>query len=118
MSSGLEYARDMTEFGKVDWWESGLRSRATFVCVLCVGLAFLLVILSPSGAVGLVVGLVVGALNMYFSIHPDSRFYSGGSTARRKGRESQPRWLYRVLFFAVGSFVIWNSVRDFLNHKG
>jgi hypothetical protein len=108
----------MTEFGKVDWWESGLRSRATLVCVLCVGLTFLFVVLSPGGSVGLVVGLLVGGLNVYFSLHPDSRFYSGGPTGLRKGPESQPRWLYRVLFFATGSFLIWDSVHQFLRHRG
>jgi hypothetical protein len=110
----------MTEFGEVDWWDSSRRNRDTVACIFCVGLAFLFVVLSPSGSVGLVIGVFVGAMNVYFSLHPDSRFYPGRLTGRtqRRGPEQHPRILYRILFFVAGAFVIWDSVRQFLHHRG
>src|SRR5215469_489443 len=99
----------MTELGKVDWWDSSRRSRATLLCVLCVGLVFLFLILSPRGCVGLVTGLFIGGVNVYLSVHPDSRAYPGRlGTSQPRGPELHPRMLYRILFFAAGSFVIWD----------
>jgi hypothetical protein len=67
----------MTELEKTDWWDSRRRSRDTLVCVFCVGLAFVFIVFSPSGWVGLAIGLVVGSINVYFSLHPDTKFYEG-----------------------------------------
>ena len=40
---------------------------------------------------------------MYFSVHPDSRFYPGRlGTSKTRGPEQHPRWLYRVLFSQPG----------------
>jgi len=109
----------MTELGKVDWWDSGRRSRATLLCAFCVGLVFLFVVLSPSGWVGLITGLFIGGVNVYFSLHPDTRFYPGRlATSQPIGPEQHPRILYRILFPAAGSFVIWDSIRQFLHHRG
>jgi len=109
----------MAELEKVDWWDSSRRSRDTLVCVFCVGLAFVFIVLSPSGWVGLVVGLFVGSINVYFSLHPDTRFYPGRlATTQPRGPEQHPRILYRIMFLAAGLFAIWNSVREFLHHKG
>jgi hypothetical protein len=109
----------MTELEKVDWWDSGRRSRATLLCVLCVGLFLLFVVLSPSGWVGLTTGLFIGGVNMYFSLQPDARFYPGRlATSQSRGPELHPGILYRILFFAAGSFVIWDSIRQFLHHRG
>jgi asparagine N-glycosylation enzyme membrane subunit Stt3 len=60
---------------KADWWGSSRRSRATLLCILCVGLVFLFVILSPRGWVGLVAGLFIGGGNVCtspFTPIPDS----------------------------------------------
>ena len=119
MSSNLEYTRVVTEFGKVAWWDSARRSRATLLCVFFVALALLFVVLSPSGWVGLVKGLLIGVMLVYVSLHPDSRFYPGRlATSQPRGPEQHPRILYRIIFFATGSLVIWSSVREFLRHKG
>jgi hypothetical protein len=56
---------------------------------------------------------------VYLSLHPDSRFYPGRlATTQPRGPEQHPRILYRILFFAFGSFVIWNAVRQFLHDRG
>jgi hypothetical protein len=103
----------------VDWWDSSRRSRDTAVCILCVGLVFLFVVLSPRGWVGLVMGLFVGGMNVYLSLHRGSRFYPGRlGTAQPRGPERHPRMLYRIMFFAAGSFTIWNAIHEFLHHKG
>jgi hypothetical protein len=87
--------------GSVDWWNERV------------------LILSPSGWVGLVAGLLIGGMNVYFSVHADSRFYLGRlGTSQPRGPELRPRILYRILFFVAGSFVIWDSVRQFLLHRG
>ncbi len=83
------------------------------------GLVFAFVVLSPSGWVGLVTGLFIGGMNVYFSLHPDSRFYPGRLvTTQPTGPEQHPRMLYRILFLAGGSFVIWDSIRQFLHYRG
>lgn len=109
----------MAELENVDWWESGSRSRDTLVCVLFVGLGFVFIALSPSGWVGLVIGLLVGSVNVYFSLHPDTRFYPGLlATSQPRGPEQHPRILYRILFLAAGLLLIWYSVRQFLHYRG
>jgi hypothetical protein len=108
----------MTSLENVDWWDSSRRSRATFLCVFFVALALLLVVLSPRSWVGLATGLFVGGINVYFSLHPDSRFYPGRlATTQPRGPEQHPRILYRILFFVTGSLAIWDSVRQFLHPK-
>jgi hypothetical protein len=67
----------MAELENIDWWDSSRRSRDALVCVLYVGVAFMFVVLSPSGWTGLVVGLFVGSVNVHLSLHPDTRFYRG-----------------------------------------
>jgi hypothetical protein len=109
----------MTNLDNIDWWGSTRRSRATLLCVFFVALALLFVVLSPRGWIGLVIGLFVGGVNVYLSLHPDSRFYPGRLTGtQQRGPEQHPRILYRIIFFAAGLFVIWTSVREFLHHKG
>jgi hypothetical protein len=109
----------MAELENVDWWGSDSRSRDTLVCVLCVGLGFALIVLSPIGWVGLVIGLLIGSVNVYFSLYPDTRFYPGRlATSQPRGPEQHPRILYRILFLAAGLLVIWDSVRQFLHHRG
>jgi hypothetical protein len=109
----------MTELEKTDWWDSSRRSRDTLVCVFCVGLALVFIVFSPSGWVGLAVGLFVGSTNVYFSVHPNTGFYPGRlGTSQPRGSEQHPRILYRILFLAFGLFVIWNAVRQFLHQRG
>ena len=111
--------RQMAELENIDWWNSSRRSRDALLCMLCVGLAFVFVVLSPSGWTGLVVGLFVGSVNVYLSLHPDTRFYRGRlATTQPRGPEQHPRILYRFLFLAGGLLVIWVSVRQFLHHRG
>jgi hypothetical protein len=109
----------MTELEKTDWWDSRRRSRDTLVCVFCVGLAFVFIVFSPSGWVGLAIGLVVGSINVYFSLHPDTKFYEGRlATTQPRGSELHPRMFYRILLLAAGLLVIWNSFRQFLHQRG
>jgi hypothetical protein len=109
----------MVKSEKVDWWDGDRRSRATLLCVLCVGLVLLFVVLSPSGWVGLVAGLLIGGMNVVLSLHPSSRFYAGRlGTTQRRGPELHPPVLYRILFFVFGSFVIWDSIWQFVRHRG
>jgi hypothetical protein len=108
----------MVESEKVDWWDGDRRSRATLLCVFCIGLVFLFVVLSPTGWVGLVMGLHIGGANVCLSLHPNSRFYPGRlGTTQRRGPQLHPRVLYRILFFLLGSFVIWDSIWQFLRHR-
>src|SRR5215472_11028518 len=95
----------------------GHRSRATLVCVVCVGFAFLFIVLTPSGWVGLAIGLIVGGGNVYLSLHPNVKIYPGFLTGRPRGPGQNPNMLWRMMFFAAGSFVIWDSVRQFLRHR-
>src|SRR5262249_18527987 len=75
-------------------------------------------VLSPRGWVGLATGLFVGGLNVFLSLHPDSRFYPGRlGTSQPRGPELHPRMLYRILLFAAGMFVIWDSVWQFLHPR-
>ena len=109
----------MTELEKTDWWDSSRRSRDTLVCVFCVGLALAFIVFSPGGWVGLAVGLLVGSFNVYFSLHPNTRFYPGRlATAQPRRPEQHPRILYRILFLVLGMLVIWTSVRQFLHQRG
>jgi|SRR5580658_416955 hypothetical protein len=109
----------MVESQKVDWWDGDRRIRATLLCVFCVGLVFLFVVLSPTGLVGLVTGLLIGGVNVSLSLHPSSRFYPGRlGTTQPRGLELHPRILYRILFFIFGSFVIWDSIWQFVRHRG
>jgi hypothetical protein len=56
---------------------------------------------------------------VYVSVHPDSRFHPGRlATSQPRGPELHTRMLYRIVFFAGGSFVVWDSVRLFLLHRG
>lgn len=81
----------MTNLENVDCWDSTRRSRATLLCVFFVALALLFVVLSPKGWVGLVAGLFVGGVNVYLSLHPDSRFYPGRlATTQPRGPEQHP----------------------------
>lgn len=109
----------MKKIGNLDWWDGDRRSRVTLLCIFCVGLVVLFVVLSPSGWVGLIPGLFIGGVNVYFSLHPDARFYPGRlATSQPRGPELHPRMLHRILFLAGGSFVIWDSIRQFLHHRG
>ena len=109
----------MTDLGKADWWDSSRRNRMTLLCVSFVAITVLFLVLSPRGWVGLATGLFVGGLNMFLSLHPDSRFYPGRlGTSQPRGPELYPRVLYRILLFAAGTFVIWDSVWQFLHPRG
>jgi hypothetical protein len=108
----------MSDFGNVDWWDSARRSRVTLACVVCVALAFLFIVFSPSGWVGLVFGLFIGTVNVYFSLSPGGKIYPGFLTGRPSGPGQDFNMLWRMMFFAAGSFVIWDAVRQFLHHRG
>jgi hypothetical protein len=62
-----------------------------------------------------IVGLFVGPINVYFSLHPDTKFYPRRlATTQPMGTEQHPLILYRILFLAVGLLVIWDSSDTYL----
>ena len=108
----------MSDFGNVDWWDSARRSRATLVWVVCLALALLFIVFSPSGWVGLIWGFFIGGANVYVSLRPGGKIYPGFLTGRPRGPGQDFNILWRMMFFAAGSFVICDSVQQFLRHRG